>query len=50
MYQREVKMDKEQAIAILKYFQYWRKGGEVEQPDPKEISKAIEFAIKELEK
>jgi len=39
-----------EAIKILRYFNRWRKGAEIPQPDPKEITEAIDFAIRKLEK
>lgn len=44
-------MTTNEAIKKLKYYQRWRMGDndDLPMPDPKEISKAIEFAIKELE-
>ena len=41
-------------LTILKQFQAWRRGSDDRQkipmPDPKEIGKALDWAIKELEK
>lgn len=44
-------MNRHEAIKILKYYQKWRMGDDddLPMPDPKKVSKAIDFAIKELE-
>lgn len=42
-------MKQTEALALLKYYQEWRLGGEGEQPHPKEITNAIDIAIKALE-
>lgn len=42
-------MNKKQTIKTLRYFNEWRRWGEGEQPDPKEIGIAIDNAIATLE-
>jgi hypothetical protein len=42
-------MKKKQTIKTLRYFNEWRRGGEGEQPDPKEIGIALDNAIATLE-
>ena len=41
-------MTDNQAIKVLILFNKWRLGGKGKQPDPKEITKAIDFAILKL--
>ena len=42
-------MKKKETIQTLKYFQEWRRWGDWDQPDPKDIGKAIDNAIATLE-
>lgn len=35
----------DKAISILHNFQVWRRGGNTPMPDPKEIGKAIDYAL-----
>ena len=37
-------------LALLIAYQKWRRGDDIPQPDPKEIGRALDWAIKELEK
>ena len=41
-------MKVKEIINQLHYFQKWRRGADIEQPDPTEIGKAIDGAIREL--
>ena len=42
-------MNKEEAIKTLEEFNKWRRANEdIDMPDPKDIGKAIDFAIKYL--
>ena len=43
-------MTKKEALVLLKLFNEWRRGAEIPQPHPADIGKAIDVAIKELEK
>jgi hypothetical protein len=38
-------MNLEQAIKTLEYYQKWRLGAELDQPNPKDITEAIDIAI-----
>ena len=38
-------MTLQQAISTLEYYQRWRKGADIPQPNPKEISEAIDISI-----
>ena len=40
------KMTEKEAIMTLSYFNKWRKGADIPQPHPKEISVAIDTIIK----
>jgi hypothetical protein len=42
-------MTKEQVIETLKQFNAWRRGAEIEQPNPELIGKAIDEAINRIE-
>lgn len=42
-------MTRNEALEHLKYYQEWRLGGNGEQPNPKDITKAIGVAIRALE-
>lgn len=35
-------------IRVLHYYQKWRRGANIPQPDPKEIGRAIDGAVREL--
>lgn len=39
-----------EAIEILKYFNKWRRGADIPQPNPTEIGKAIDKIINDYEK
>ena len=41
-------MKVKEIINQLHYFQKWRRGADIEQPNPTEIGKAIDGAIREL--
>lgn len=41
-------MKVKEIIDQLHYFQKWRRGADIEQPNPTEIGKAIDGAIREL--
>lgn len=41
-------MKVKEIINQLHYFQKWRRGANLKQPDPTEIGKAIDGAIREL--
>lgn len=41
-------MKTKEIIDILTRYNEWRRGADIEQPDPKEIGKAIDYAIKGL--
>lgn len=42
-------MDKQKVIKILEQYNKWRRANEdMDMPDPKDIGKAIDFAIKYL--
>jgi len=41
-------MDLNETISILEYYNEWRRGAEIEMPQPKIIGEAIESAIKLL--
>lgn len=43
-------MTKKQAIEILENANKWRRCADINQPDPTEFGKAIDFAINELKK
>lgn len=36
-------------VAILRHYNRWRRGADIPQADPKEIGKAIDEAIEEIE-
>ena len=38
-----------EAVEILKYFNKWRRGAEIPQPDAKKVGEAIDIAIKALD-
>jgi hypothetical protein len=42
-------MTLQEAIKELKYYQHWRKGADIKQPQPKRITEAINIAIKLME-
>lgn len=42
-------MTLQEAIKELKYYQRWRKGSDIKQPEPKKVSEAIEIAINLME-
>ena len=39
-----------ETITILRQFNKWRRGGDIEQPDPREIGEAIDAAIGMIER
>jgi len=41
-------MTTKEIIKTLKTFNEWRRGSNIPQPDPTELGKAIDLAIKEL--
>jgi hypothetical protein len=41
-------MTKREALEILKHYQHWRRGGDGDMPDPKQIGEAIDVAIAAL--
>lgn len=38
-------MNLKEAIIILEYYNKWRLGAKLDQPNPKEITEALEIAI-----
>lgn len=38
-------MNLQEAIKTLEYYNKWRLGAELDQPNPKEITEALEIAI-----
>jgi len=38
-------MNLEEAVKTLQYYQRWRLGAELDQPNPKDITEAIDVAI-----
>jgi hypothetical protein len=42
-------MTLQEAIKELKYYQHWRMGADIKQPQPKRITEAINIAIKLME-
>lgn len=43
-------MKTQESINILRRLNMWRRGADIPQPDPKEVTEAIAFAIRKLEK
>lgn len=43
-------MTKSECLHILKSFQLWRRGAEMPQPRPADLSEALEMAIKIVQK
>ena len=41
-------MTLQEAIHILEYANKWRRGADIEMPDPVEVGKAIDIAVKKL--
>ena len=41
-------MTTQEALEVLKYYQHWRRGGDGDMPDPKQIGEAIDVAIAAL--
>jgi hypothetical protein len=39
-------MTLQEAIKELKYYQHWRMGADIDKPNPKRITEAINIAIK----
>lgn len=42
-------MTLQEAIKELKYYQQWRMGADIKQPQPKKVTQAIEIAIHLME-
>ena len=38
-------MTLQEALKHLEYYQKWRKGADMPQPDPKKVSEALDIAI-----
>lgn len=39
-----------EAIALLETYQTWRRGAEIEQPNPKQVGIAIDLILREVKK
>jgi len=39
-----------EAHELLRYYNRWRRGEDIEMPDPKEVGEAIDVAIEELKR
>ena len=42
-------MNKKELLNGLRYYQKWRKGGDCEMPDPKDVTRYIDSAISIVE-
>lgn len=41
-------MDKNYVIWYLEYFQEWRRGADIKQPEPQELGRVIDYALEYL--